>query len=203
MKDLGVANGEDSKEYLNSYSWVLLLITFLQDYLPVPVLPKLIQNPMIPEKIQIFNFENKKRSRGRMRDFEEICEKNQFREETYELYNFPINYEEIYREFRRENVNNQSVAELFVKFIEFVGYLFKYDSLFIDFKNQKIDNKKNFDRENILKEEKKDKKNYFLMTDPFDHTYNPAKDLKNSQSAKRFFEALRNLLRTMLEEGKI
>ena len=203
VKELEIANNENSKEYLNSYSWMLLLITFLQDYNHIPVLPKLMGNQFNKVNIKIFNFENKNKKQNNIKQFEKILDNNLLRDEEYELYEFPIEFENHYKNFKEIHNNKQTVAELFVKFIEFVAYIFKYDSLYINSKKQCIEEKNMIVHKNLLKEENNRQKNFIFITDPFDHTYNPAKDLRNKNSGNKFFDTLRKLLKNMLENGSL
>ena len=203
VKELEIANNENSKEYLNSYSWMLLLITFLQDYNHIPVLPKLMGNQFNKVNIKIFNFENKNKKQNNIKQFEKILDNNLLRDEEYELYEFPIEFENHYKNFKEIHNNKQTVAELFVKFIEFVAYIFKYDSLYINSKKQCIEEKNMIVHKNLLKEENNRQKNFIFISDPFDHTYNPAKDLRNKNSGNKFFDTLRKLLKNMLENGSL
>ena len=203
VKELEIANNENSKEYLNSYSWMLLLITFLQDYNHIPVLPKLMGNQFNKVNIKIFNFENKNKKQNNIKQFEKILDNNLLRDEEYELFEFPIEFENHYKNFKEIHNNKQTVAELFVKFIEFVAYIFKYDSLYINSKKQCIEEKNMIVHKNLLKEENNRQKNFIFITDPFDHTYNPAKDLRNKNSGNKFFDTLRKLLKNMLENGSL
>ena len=203
VKELEIANNENSKEYLNSYSWMLLLITFLQDYNHIPVLPKLMGNQFNKVNIKIFNFENKNKKQNNIKQFEKILDNNLLRDEEYELFEFPIEFENHYKNFKEIHNNKQTVAELFVKFIEFVAYIFKYDSLYINSKKQCIEEKNMIVHKNLLKEENNRQKNFIFISDPFDHTYNPAKDLRNKNSGNKFFDTLRKLLKNMLENGSL
>ena len=203
VKELEIANNENSKEYLNSYSWMLLLITFLQDYNHIPVLPKLMGNQFNKVNIKILNFENKNKKQNNIKQFEKILDNNLLRDEEYELYEFPIEFENHYKNFKEIHNNKQTVAELFVKFIEFVAYIFKYDSLYINSKKQCIEEKNMIVHKNLLKEENNRQKNFIFISDPFDHTYNPAKDLRNKNSGNKFFDTLRKLLKNMLENGSL
>ena len=153
--------------------------------------------------IKIFNFENKNKKQNNIKQFEKILDNNLLRDEEYELYEFPIEFENHYKNFKEIHNNKQTVAELFVKFIEFVAYIFKYDSLYIKSKKQCIEEKNMIVHKNLLKEENNRQKNFIFISDPFDHTYNPAKDLRNKNSGNKFFDTLRKLLKNMLENGSL
>ena len=50
IKKYKIKNTDNMKNYLNSFSWMLLLITFLQDVIDPPVLPKLL-SPYATERV--------------------------------------------------------------------------------------------------------------------------------------------------------
>jgi len=212
LKVLRISNAEKII-YLNSYSWVFLLITFLQDVVDPPVLPKLLEpGSFIEYKLKVFDYKttndkldfnqwNKKKL------FKQIFNRELFRFETYSLYEFPLNYLEKYKKFQEENgKNDSSVAVLLLNFIDFMTIRFNPDSMYIDSKLQKVMNKsevieegqKIYFMKNIT--QKKNNGKYYIR-DAFDHSYNPAKDLNEEENYNTFKENLNKLYKNILETG--
>ena len=202
---------DDNKSFLNSFSWVMMLVTFLQDYTYPPVLPKLMKNSsFIKKTIQIFNIEQKIH-KNKKEQFKDICDNKKLKSEDYYLIKFPLDHNEEFMKIKKSNsLNTQSVAELFVKFIEFLAYIFKHDSLYFDSTLQEIRDKNKIEDKylNLLNNNHRnknielEKKNYFFVIDPFDHTYNPAKGLSIKKKAEEFFRKLRLLHKNMIETGE-
>jgi hypothetical protein len=212
LKVLKISNAEKII-YLNSYSWVFLLITFLQDVIDPPVLPKLLESgSFIEYKLKVFDYKTKNdkldfNQRNKKKLFKQIFNRELFRFETYNLYEFPLNYIEKYQKFQAENdKNNSSVAVLLLNFIDFMTIRFNPDSMYIDSKLQKVMNKsevieesqKIYFMKNIT--QKKNNGKYYIR-DAFDHTYNPAKDLNEEDNYNSFKENLNKLYKNILETG--
>ena len=206
LKELKISNA-DKIIYLNSYSWVFILITFLQDKIDPPVLPKLLDINMF-EDINIKTFAKGNKidylDKNKLMLFKEICRRNLFKNETYSLYEIPLNYKEIYKKFNQDNnPNSSSVAVLFLNFIEFITMRFNPESMYFDTKLQKLRNKKEVTEENLKFYFMPNKKNQakIFIRDAFDHTYNPAKDMFDDEHYNTFKQKLNNLYKNILENG--
>ena len=208
-------------EFLNSFSWMILLITFLQDIIKPQILPKLLSdkdNSNGSKKIPYGN------NRGKSYDYN-FAFKN-FIKNTKEEYTqipdfFFVKDKSLYNHYKekKEKVgeNKLSCAEIFLSFLEFIIYYFKYDSVYVNFSienegYESIKNILNFSEKNELN--KKDERfcDYFkyqycryksfnennsktrdgmiLIRDPFDPHYNPAQSLIKSQ-LNTFIERLK------------
>ena len=235
IKILKINNISDDKThaYLNSFSWVLLLIGFLQDIIKPPVLPKILQNSEIIKKETFFgnnkvdkdedndkSNENKYEKISKSKNFDSFI--NNMEKEDIKI---PKNLGDI--NIRIKNYNNQiiqknnmSCSELLLKFLEFVIFYFKYDTIFVNcsfekegFENiEKINEKisddansfKNYFNRKYIKKNKgeKNKDGYFLIRDPFDPRYNPAQTLK-CNSLKKFFSRLRFAYYNLIKYGNL
>ena len=235
IKILKINNISDDKThaYLNSFSWVLLLIGFLQDIIKPPVLPKILQNSEIIKKETFFG-NNKV-------DKDEDNDKSN--ENKYEKISKSKNFDSFINNMEREDIkipknlgdiniriknyknqiiqkNNMSCSELLLKFLEFVIFYFKYDTIFVNcsfekegFENiEKINEKisddansfKNYFNRKYIKKNKgeKNKDGCFLIRDPFDPRYNPAQTLK-CNSLKKFFSRLRFAYYNLIKYGNL
>jgi DNA polymerase sigma len=214
IKELEICNTDKFKLYLNSFSWMLLLLTFLQDVVNPPVLPKLLQDSN--KSIRLIISGNKKKDkekRNNQKGYQKnICEvmDNSSLKEFEVTSDFMENYENVYLEFKSTNKNEMSLAELFLKFLEFVIFYFKYDSVYANcsfsgecFMNKSMitsyDSKDKFS--NIYKGVvNKNKKYSIIIRDPFDHTYNPAQTL-HIERATEFINKLKSFYFDILENG--
>lgn len=87
-----------------------------------------------------------------------------------------------------EKTNKQSIAELFIEFLIFYGYVFDSSLFYIDIREKSV----NFRNSLILKEiKKKSYYNVFQIIDPFDLSYNPGAYFnKNHSQEKEFYETI-------------
>ena len=239
VKILKINNISDDKthSFLNSFSWVLLLIGFLQDIVKPPVLPKILQNSEILEKKAFFG--NNKIEKEE--DDDKNSEKSN--EKKYEKISKTKNFESFINNMEIENIqlpnnlgdkktriknyqkqivekNNMSCSELLLKFLEFVIFYFKYDTIFINcsllkegFQNFESINDEvsdvnnafiNYFNNKYMKKNKgeKNKDGYFLLRDPFDSRYNPGQTLKLS-SLKKFFSRLKMAYYHLIKYGNL
>ena len=216
--------------FLNSFSWSLLLIAFLQDIIQPPILPKILTNS---ESITIKTFFGNNKLE---KEEEENCEKKfekLSRTKNFESFinnmelndiQIPLGLGDI--NTRRQNYlrqikvkNNMTCSELLLKFLEFIIYHFKYDTLFINCSFsyegfQNIDNINYYNSEDDAKflyyfktkyiKRVKDigRDGYFLFRDPFDPRYNPGQTLKAS-SLNKFFSRLNLAYFHLLEHGNL
>ena len=214
---LGLKNQENKNEYLNSFSWMILLITFLQDIIKPPILPKLLSDknnsidniPIQYGKNFIKNKDYKYNNnlfyqRKNIKSFiQNIREEN-----TQIPSSFFDEEKSLYSIFKEKNINKSgenklTCAELFLSFLEFIIYYFKYDTIYvncsienegfepmkniINFGEQNERNKKDerfydyfkrYCRQRVYKEEKTiTRDGLILIRDPFDPHYNPGHTL--------------------------
>ena len=226
VKILKINNIPDDKShsFLNSFSWVLLLIGFLQDIVKPPVLPKILENSAIFVKSTFFGNNSKEKDEDNDKNYEN----------KYEKISKTKNFESFINNMEIENIqipknlgdkmvriknyknqikekNNMSCSELLLKFLEFVIFYFKYDTIFINYSFEKegFQNMENINDEtngeNIsfikyftqkyIKKNKgeKNKDGNILIRDPFDSRYNPGHSLRLN-SLKKFFPRLKWLI---------
>ena len=177
IKILKINNISDDKAhaYLNSFSWVLLLIGFLQDVIKPPVLPKILKNSEIFEKEVLFG--NNKVDKDE--------ENDKSNENKYEKISKSKNFESFINNMESENIkipehlgniniriknyqnqitqkNNMSCSELLLKFFEFVIFYFKYDTIFVNcsFDYEGFENLENIN-ENMSSDDVNTFNNYF------------------------------------------
>ena len=209
-------NNKDDNYYLNTFTWSLLLITFLQDIINPPILPKLLKNSKGKNSFIRFgkNFTLKKVNKT-TEDFI----KNSYLESTkIPLDNFQ-NFKEIYNnEIKsKEKKNEMTVSEILIKFLEFVIFYFKYNTLYVNvsFDGENFDNISNiysndnksdfeFKKYFIYKYMKfkgieNERDGFLLARDPFDSHYNPGQTLK--ANINNFVEKLILAYFTLIEKG--
>ena len=238
IKILKINNISDNKThaFLNSFSWVLLLIGFLQDIVSPPVLPKILENSEIFEKKAYFG--NNKIEKEDAEKSDDKCNENKYekiaKSKNFESFinNIKIDRIKIPKKlgdvnFRINNYknqitqkNNMSCSELLLKFLEFIIFYFKHDTIFVNcsftyegFQNmEKINDDVNEDNNifinyfnnkyNKKNKGEKSKDGYFLIRDPFDPRYNPAQTLKAS-SLKKLFSRLKMAYYHLLKYGEL
>ena len=236
IKFLRINNISDDRNhsFLNSFSWSLLLIGFLQDIVQPPVLPKILSNSEIfmtkaffgnnkiekeeEEKNSEKNSENKFEKVNKLKNFESFINNIQINDVQIPLGLGDVKIrKEKYQKLIKEK-NNMTCSELLLKFLEFVIFYFKYDTLFIDcsfnhegFRSMDAINYFTSDEDSkflhyfktkYIKRVKEDKgrDGYFLLRDPFDSRYNPGQTLKAS-SLKKFFSRLKVAYYHLLKYG--
>ena len=238
IKILRINNISDDRNhsFLNSFSWSLLLIAFLQDIVQPPVLPKILSNSEIFITKAFFGY-NKIEKEEEEKNIEKNSD-NKF-EKVNKLKNFEsfINNMELYdvqiplglgnAKKRKENYenqikvkNNMTCSELLLKFLEFVIFHFKYDTLFINcsfthegfrsidainyFSSDDDSKFLNYFKTKYIKRVKDDRgrDGYFLFRDPFDPRYNPGQTLKAS-SLKKFFSRLKMAYYNLIKYGDL
>lgn len=183
IKVYDIKNTDKSKVYLNSFSWMLLLLTFFQDILNQPVLPKyLSKHPTIVELV--VGGKKELNEKGDLTAVVSSCKSKEFCLDGLEAEKLKSNKVEYY--------NNMSCGELLLKFLEFVGFYFNYEYVLVNssFTGQCFMSK--VQMKTIINQDKeywKFYKNYWrkrndnidgknvLIREPFDHTYNPAHEV--------------------------
>ena len=186
LNKYNIKNDETNKTYLNSFSWMCILLCFLQDIIDPPILPKLLDyNKNIKEitikiggKIKGVNKEN----------FNDVI--NSEKIESFYSIDFK-KIDEFINNKQFISENKMTVSEIFLMFCKFIGFYFHYQTICANcsFEFQGFVPKK-FLQENMLKGDIKGK-NFFkkvmlkdnfeniYIREPFDHTYNPAKEVSN------------------------
>jgi hypothetical protein len=220
IKSLKLNNTDDVKVYLNSFCWMTLLLTFLQDIVQPPVLPKILcgTNRVI-RRIEAAGSEKKKKDGEKkqyfktQKTFEDVMNTIQFRD--YEINDtFCDEFQQIYENFSKncEEKNQMSLSELFVKFLEFVIFYFKYDSIFVhssfsgecfmnkgDIKNLEFNDKHFYEMsKNFLKKDKAE----ILIREPFDYGYNPAQTMFKEKTSE-FSNKLKDYYFSIIETGEL
>ena len=223
-----IKSSENKIEFLNSFSWMVLLIAFLQDIIKPQVLPKLLchkKNNNIfytieyghnYEKIKCFDY-----FVGNIKEENTLLPESLFNSKSYiEIY------EEQIGKKGPQNKNNLSCSELFLYFLEFIIYYFKSDSVYV---NCSIENEGYESMYNILNyndnndinqtderfssyfknkycksknfnDNKKTRDGLILIRDPLDPHYNPGQTLKTG-NYNTFIENLKKGYLSLLKNG--
>ena len=219
-------NYENKQDFLNSFSWMILLITFLQDIIKPQILPKILSDENnyisnIPIPYAKYNEKNIVKTY-------EFFIKNVKEENT--LVPFCLNDNNLLKKIYQKKIqnkekNNLSCAEIFLYFLEFIIYYFKCDSVYANCSVENeayesmyyIMNNNNLTKNKIderfrgyfkgkyckaknLKNNKITKDGFILIRDPFDPYYNPAHTLRNG-NYKIFLETLKNGYSSLLQNG--
>ena len=218
VNELGIKydnNQENNNGYLNSFSWVLLIISFLQDIVNPPILPKLFEKCNFVKTIMYYRDSNNKKKNYDFNDF-----LNRIQMENVKIPKFNSEeYKKIYNDFHKENKNNLSVSELLLSFLEFIIYFFKFDVLYDNFSFNGKEGIVNIS--NIINNEEpeyiqyylnkylslqnknsKEKDGVFLFRDPFDSHYNPGQTFK-TKDIDVFFQRLKFAYKTLIKTGSI
>ena len=237
LKELGIKTNNNINSmpkdsyYLNTYSFMSLLVAFLQDIISPPILPKIFsekKSQLIPKSIPYIPELNEKKFNNFIDSIK------------YENINIPkIIYEKeelkkIYKEQIENNKNNLSCAEIFLHFLEFLIFYFKFDTLYVncsldyegfDSMNNLINDddldtlkdkypndisfkeyfKDNYYTKRKDKEEKEinKEKGLYLIRDPVNPFHNPASSLNNYKKNlyQNFFFKLKKGYIKLLKNG--
>ena len=218
IKEIGLKTYAGETNFLNSFSWELLVKAFLQDIIKPPILPKIIENSdqdIINARFgkMFFNLESGGKSL------------NNFVNDMYnEKINVPIidlnKAKEIYNNTIKIK-NKMPCSELLLKFLFFVIFVFKGDSIYVNntkekegfeniigiFKPKTLQDKKfrYYFRAKYKKYEgkKKAKKDgIFLFRDPFDVHYNPGQSLKETNE-EIFYNKIKKVYYHLMETGSM
>ena len=219
-------NYENKQDFLNSFSWVILLITFLQDIIKPQILPKILsyeKNYILKIPIPYGQYNEKNMIKNYNFFVQNIKEENTL---VPECLNDDNLLKKIYKEkIQKKEKNNLSCAEIFLYFLEFIIYYFKCDSIYVncsienegfepmfyilnndDIKKSKIDErfqeyfKYKYCKAKNFKTNKITKDGFILIRDPLDPHYNPAQTLRNG-NYKIFLETLKNGYLNLLKNG--
>ena len=146
---LKIKNQENNPIYLNTFCWMILLITFLQDVIKPPILPKLLSdknNSIKNEKIQFGN--NYKKDKNPFnKNFDSFVDNITVKNiQLPDLFYKKNGLYEIYKNFK-PGENKLSCAEILLSFLEYIIYYFKYDAIYV---NSSIENEGYESMKNIM-----------------------------------------------------
>ena len=128
----------DKNTYINSFCWMNLLVIFLQDIIKPPILPKLYSDKDINKLIyQDIEFGHNNKNRIKSYNWKKSF-KNFFlniKKEKIPIPDCIFNKNkvlEIYKKEIGQNKNELSCSEILLKFIEFIAFYFKYDTIYAE-----------------------------------------------------------------------
>jgi hypothetical protein len=218
LKDLNINFSNISKININNFSWTLILLTFLQDVINPPILPKLLSKLKkqkyllsFKEKIKDENssFNNSNNNTNFRSNFKENLYKENFNKnigKVYGFYKYKLDFNGVKNFFEKNNKeietkipnflevfedqefleelkaekNEMSLSEIFLAFIEFIVFYFKFNSNFIY--TSGLNYSEGFYSKSNLKKFKgfedvneKFHNDFLLLRDPIDKNYNPTK----------------------------
>ena len=218
IKEIGLKTYAGETNFLNSFSWEMLIKAFLQDIIRPPILPKIIEDcdqDIINVKFgkMFFNLESGGKT---LQNF------------INDMYNEKINVPIIDIDKAKEIYNNtikiknkMPCSELLLKFLFFVIFIFKGDSIYVNntkekegfeniigiFKPKTIQDKKfryyfraKYKKYDGKRKAKKD--GIFLFRDPFDAHYNPGQSLKESHE-EIFYNKMKEVYYHLMETGSL
>ena len=218
IKEIGLKTYAGETNFLNSFSWEMLVKAFLQDIIKPAILPKIIENSdqeIINVKFgkMFFNIESGGKSLSNF---------------VNDMYNEKINVPIIDIDKAKEIYNNtikikneMPCSELLLKFLFFVIFVFKGDSIYVNntketegfeniigiFKPKTLQDKKfryyfraKYKKYDGKKKAKKD--GIFLFRDPFDAHYNPGQSLKESHE-EIFYNKMKKVYYHLMETGSL
>ena len=218
VKEIGLKTYAGETNFLNSFSWEMLIKAFLQDIIKPPILPKIIENcdqDIINARFgkMFFSLESGGKS---LQNF------------VNDMYNEKINVPIIDINKAKEIYNNtikiknkMPCSELLLKFLFFVIFIFKGDSIYINntkekegfeniigiFKPKTLQDKKfryyfraKYKKYDGKRKAKKD--GIFLFRDPFDVHYNPGQSLKESNE-EIFYNKMKTVYYHLMETGSL
>lgn len=206
VKKYQINNTDSMKNFLNSFSWMLLLITFLQDIVDPPVLPKLL-NTYNREDVDIL-VGGKKKEKDKRKNLADVVDS------SYSTHFYLANLEKV-KEAKKgfQSLNKMSCSELLVKFIEFIGFYFNYNYVCVNsgFEGQnymskikieklKYDNLFQSFYKKFQKKGEKDRGFNILIREPFDHSYNPANEVL-PEYIDKIQKQFREIYFSILENG--
>ena len=227
IKLLEIKNDSKKLDYLNSFSWMILLITFLQDIIKPQILPKVLSNNNNSIKnAQIEYGQNTKKYRDFDRFVWSIKPENTFLPDTFFNKNL---VKQIYKEQieqKQKEKNNLTCAEIFLYFLEFIIYYFKNDSIYVNcsIENEGFEsmyyilNNNDINQKNISDERfqeyfkfryykarnyndnNKTRDGLILIRDPLDPHYNPGQTLR-SGNYYNFMNRLKKGYLSLLQNG--
>jgi hypothetical protein len=141
LKKIGIKD----KKCLNTFSLMSLLVAFLQDIINPPILPKIFsdqKSEIINKSIPVVSEINEKK----INSFIDNMSKKSISLPKNIFYKDKL--KQIYKEQILDNKvkNNLTCSEIFLYFLEFLIYYFKFDTLYVNFSL----NKEGFDSMNNL-----------------------------------------------------
>ena len=225
IKNLGLTKkGNELFNFLNSFSWISLLVAFLQDIIEPPILPKIFSHSDKNDSKIICNIEygnfyyNKKRYYKPYKNINKLREfLNNIKCKNVELPSCLFNKDELRKIYdeqigKNPNKNNMSCAEILLEFLEFIIFYFKCDIIYSDCSEKK----EGFENIYKLKNNESEFGKYynktysyfnkvngmFLIRDPIDPYYNPAQTLKDD-NFEEFIENLKYGYVSLIKYGSL
>lgn len=226
---LRINNQEKNPLCLNTFCWMVLLISFLQDIINPQILPKLLSNKnnsIRNIEIQFGNNSKKNNNNRFCKTFENFV-KN-IRKEMIQIPDFLLKKNNLNNNINfKQGENKLSCAELFLSFLEYIIYYFKYDAVYancsienegyesikdiFNVQDSKEKNKRDdifynyiafryFNKKNH-DDSKKTKDGMILIRDPFDSHYNPAHTL-GKENYNNFVDSLKFGYLSLIKHGK-
>lgn len=188
LQELKLKNENNNK--INNFSWTLILLTFLQDVVHPPVLPKVLSyvkdaNKVIRIYERICKTISKKtwqNTRNNYIDKETVKQffhnTQQTEHEIPDFLDFLQDEKKVQEIFQQNKapLNTMSLSELYIAFLEFVIFYYKFDSNFLYCSG--LEKAEGFYGKSRLKYDFEDindnfKLNTLLIRDPIDKKYNP------------------------------
>ena len=123
----------DKNFFLNSFCWMNLLVNFLQDIIYPPILPKLYSNKIgniIYKDVEFGNNKNRNGTVNKESIKNFIMHLNKEKIPISDSIFDKNKIEKIYKENTSKNKNKLSCAEILLKFIEFIAFYFKCDTIY-------------------------------------------------------------------------
>ena len=206
LNKYNIKNNEKSKIYLNSFSWMCILLCFLQDIIYPPILPKFNNEEYIIKK----NISVGGGVKGKpKKDFVDVFNS----EKIEEFYFYDLKkINKLIQEKKFISQNKMTVSEIFLLFCKFIGFYFNYKNICVNcsFEFQGFVSKNIMTLTNLkgdLKGRKfynnvflkNNSKNIFIR-EPFDHTYNPAKEV-SIENMDKIIDTFKLIYKNIIENG--
>ena len=213
--------------FINSFCWMILLSTFLQDIIKPPILPKLLSNGNNNIKCYKIKYGDYYNSKTFIPSFESFF--NNIREKTILLPEFLFDKKSLFEIYKEQINNNKNIllekndlscSELFLSFLEFIIFYFNKNIIYI---NCSIENEGYETMNNILNNKDENFNEYFmniylkkcnsynykikkdgeiLIRDPLNPNYNPAHTL-DSRNFMFFINNLKKGYFNLLKYGDL
>ena len=227
--EYNIKNSEEKKIYINSFAWTNILLAFLQDILNPPLFPRLL-NEKNRKRIKIKvgggpGQNNKKELKDEIK-YQRVRNFDVFKTDENKNYNIDKIKDNFYKKKEENNINKNKneqniskkiytpknkmpVAEILLKFVQYIGYFFNYRYTLVDSsyeyqgfvpKIDKIESRDDFVK--IVYKKCDDPDNALLIREPFDNTYNPCKSV-SPEKLDKIQKIFREIYINILEKGKI
>ena len=223
----------DKNFFLNSFCWMSLLVNFLQDIIYPPILPKLYSDKngnIIYKDVEFGKNKTKNGFVNKVNFKNFIIHLNKEKIPISDIIFDKNKIRKIYNKNISKNKNKLSCAEILLKFIEFIAFYFKFDTIYSeisieregffnlneikDLVNDKSQNdydiiKYNNDFYNYFTKKylkskfynKKVRDGFILIRDPLDNHYNPGQKFKDERNLDVFIDQLRFSYSILISHG--